>query len=442
VGHLAHLLRKQGPDHPASWLLLLCGVLLLARPRSRVRLAALALSQIWLLLSRMPGTDNHLYLMGFVNAGLLAAVATSWLRDRVGAAEHVETAAPYARLTLLLAYSAAAVAKLNQGFFDPAQSCAVTMFYDALRIVGVRRPFVPTQLEALMPFVIAGTELAIPLLLLVRRTRIAGVVVAVLLHLAMSLSPTATAIDFTLVLFALVFLFLPASAATAVRQRRHDLWARIGHPVYGSKAVRVGAPLLLFCFLGTMLVLSWATVAGKRNWLLLAPTALLVGGALLHLARRSSGAATSDHLSWRISPPQVVLIALLLINISTPYLGLKTTGTFTMYSNLQTANRQSNHLLIPRAPYRTRQDDLVRIVDSSNSSLKQIAKRGSYITWHELRRSMSADPGASITYIRNGGDLVALAEAREDPELVRRDPVLHWLIGYRTYDPVRSGCLW
>ena len=112
MGHLAHLLRKAKPDHPASWLELLSGVLLLVSPRSRVRLAALALSQIWWLLSQMPFTDNHLYLMGFVNAGLLAAVATRWLRDRVGTAEHVETAAPYVRLTLLLAYSAAAVSKL------------------------------------------------------------------------------------------------------------------------------------------------------------------------------------------------------------------------------------------------------------------------------------------------------------------------------------------
>ena len=255
-------MRKAKPDHPASWLVLLCGVLLLVSPRSRVRLAALALSQIWWLLSQMPFTDNHLYLMGFVNAGLLAAVATRWLRDRVGTAEDVETAAPYVRLTLLLAYSAAAVSKLNEGFFDLAESCAVTMFYDAGRIVGVKRPFVPAQLEGLMPFVIAGAELAIPLLLLVGRTRIVGVVVAILFHLAMSLSPTATAIDFTLALFAMFFLFLPASAATAVRQRLHELCARLGHPVFSSTTVRVGAAVLLFCFLGTVGPLSPTTVTG------------------------------------------------------------------------------------------------------------------------------------------------------------------------------------
>ncbi len=442
VGHIAHVLRKGAFANPASWALLACCLLLLGRPRSRTRLSLLALAQLWLLASTMPFTDNHLYIMGFVNAGLLAAFVPPRWRGRDPSGRPPDTAPPFARLTLLLGYSAAAFAKLNHGFFDPGRSCGVRMFYDAADVFGATRPFLPRQIEAFLPVLIAGMELAVPLLLIVRTTRIGGVVVAVLFHFAMSLSPTATAVDFTLVLFALVFLFLPAPAAVLVLKRLHQLRASIPPRWSGSPAVTRAAGLFAFCFLGAMLVFHSASVARSHNWLLLAPTAVLVGGALIHLAWTLRDMTATNTLSWRISRLQGALILLLLVNISAPYLGLKTTGTFTMYSNLQTADRRSNHFIVPRGPFETRQDDLVRVVASSDSGLKRIGERGSYITWHELRRRLSRHPEASISYVRNDGELVTLAKAREDPALVSRDRVLHWLIGYRDYNPFRATCRW
>src|SRR5688572_22567470 len=253
AGHLAHLLRKGEHTQPASWAVLTCCVLVCAAPRSRARMVALAVSQLWMLFANMPFADNHMYLMGFVNAGFVAAFVAALLhRDGgTGGGENVTkfatTAASWARLTLLVAYGAAAVAKLNRGFFDATNSCAVVMFYDAVRAFGVRRPFFPGWIEALMPCVIAATELLIPPLLLFRSSRVAGVVIAVVFHLCMSLSPTSTAIDFTLVLFALLFLFLPTTTVTAAVDRLRAVWGPSSGPACPRRtAVRVATTVFSF----------------------------------------------------------------------------------------------------------------------------------------------------------------------------------------------------
>ena len=130
-----------------------------------------------------------------------------------------------------------------------------------------------------------------------------------------------------------------------------------------------------------------------------------------------------------------------LANVSAPYLGSKNVGSFVMYSNLQTERGHSNHFLFPRLPVKMGQDDLLEIIDSSNDVLSHKVGRDVMITWHELRRHLSADPDASITY-RRAGMLHTHEHARENPELVRRHPVLHRFIGHRTYDTRGPKCRW
>jgi hypothetical protein len=135
------------------------------------------------------------------------------------------------------------------------------------------------------------------------------------------------------------------------------------------------------------------------------------------------------------------LVLIQLANISAPYLGIKTTGSFVMYSNLQTEGMKSNHFLIPRLPVKTLMDDPVEIVDSSNRALRAIAERGDLVSWHELRRDLSRDPEASVSYRRNGV-LHVHEHARENPELITRDFWTHKLVGHRTFDPKRASCRW
>ena len=442
IAHLGHLLRKANPSDPIAWLLMAAAVLLLARPSSRIRLGALAAIQITYLGTQIPWTDNHMYLMGFVNMGLLTAVLTSLWPGAQNDSRNFLLPRLYIFATLLLSYGAAAVAKLNAGFFDPETSCAVTMFYDAIAVFGLERDGVPDvvrSLDLMMPTIITAIELMVPILLLIPRTRRAGVVLVVLFHWAVSLSPTATALDFTLVLFALVILFLPVTAANRIY-----IWAQRTVAVF-PVFVRPPFFVLLSLFLTISLVLGPGSVPGNRNWIWLAATALVLGLLLLQLAFTERDSSSTPIPSGRLSllgmVPYAAFVFLQLANISAPYLGSKNVGSFVMYSNLQTERRHSNHFLLPRLPMDMGQDDLVEIVDSSSEWLRHVRDSGRLISWHELRRHLSYWPDTSLTYKR-GDRLFSYQRAGDNPELVRRHPVAHRLIGHRLYDLHKVPCRW
>jgi hypothetical protein len=454
IGHFAHLLRKGDRTDPVMWIVLGAAVLLLDRPTSRIRLGLLAVAQLAYLYGNLPATDNHLFIMGFVNLGLLLAVLLA-PRNKDGLeTESLTRALPYVRLTILIAYGAAALAKLNHGFFDRAESCAISMFHDATAILGGRAPDIPGQAEALLPFVVAGAELLIPLLLLIPVTRLAGVVVLISFHFVMSLSPTATAVDFTVILFALAFLFLPVQAGGHIEARVRALVGRLG-PV--SRTPRTAVLILLTAFLGAMIggrELNFATIEGNRNWLWLAPAALVIGGLLLDAvwrAWRDRWPRDASVWPWAgipraargraLSVVFLVCVLLTVSNAASPYLGGKTLSTFAMYSNLQTEAMSSNHFLFPRLPVATGQDDLVLVVESSNGRLQRIGNSGRLITWHELQRALAQDPEASITYVRDGR-VESYDRAFDSPELVSERPIAHRFIGHRLYDPERQRCLW
>jgi hypothetical protein len=313
------------------------------------------------------------------------------------------------------------------------------MLYAAVAGVGLERGSL-RAIEPVMPYLIAAIELTVPVTLLIPRARRAGIVLVVLFHWSLSLSPTATALDFTLVVYSLLFLALPAEAATLVRA-----WAaRVSARLPAAKSARFAAFALALVFLATSLVTGWGGPGGNRNWLWLAGVALALGSSLIVLALQlrpeRSALLSVEGFGFPILP-YAALLAIQLVNVSAPYLGIKTTGSFVMYSNLQTEAGESNHFLIPRLPMQTLMDDPVEIVDSSNPALRAIAARGDRVSWHELRRDLSKDPTASISYRRNGV-LHVHQQARENPELVTRDFWTHKLIGHRSYDPKRASCRW
>lgn len=443
VAHIAHVLRKEPLGEPSVWLLVLTCVLVIQQPTSAGRLALLALSQIVLFARNMPGTDNHMYIMFFANAGILAVAAVVYLRTGAWRETDLRSLTTYLFLTLTFSYAAAAVSKLNHDFFASDGSCAVEMFYDATRAAFLPPGWAPALLERLLPFAVAGAELAIPLLLVFRRTRLLGIALLVLFHMAISLSPTATALDFTLLLFAFSYLLLPVSSTRRARRTAHAVLRRL--PVSAAQMDRVGPLLLLFCVLAASRFWRPATLAGNRNWMILAAAAIPIAVfLLLEVVRnvRARGAPTERVISLRsLRPLHLPLLALLLFNAATPYLGIKTVGTFTMYSNLNTFDGSSNHFFLPRLPGETLHDDLVEIVSTSHPALEQIRSQEQRVTWVQLRQYLARAPDASVSFIRDG-ELYEYARADENPELVELPPLLRLFVVHREHDPEHRRCLW
>ncbi len=115
-----------------------------------------------------------------------------------------------------------------------------------------------------------------------------------------------------------------------------------------------------------------------------------------------------------------------------PYLGLKTQSTFTMYSNLQTEAGHWNHRLLPESMrifgY---QDEIVQIVESSDAQLADAAENRRGWLLFALRQRVANDPDMAVTYVLDGRRVVA-TRAGDDPVLGDApNPILSKLFLFR-----------
>ena len=126
--------------------------------------------------------------------------------------------APGARGIVWLAYTFAALAKLNTDFLDPSVSCASTTWV----LMGKESfHWLPQgafwEWNAIIATVVA--ELSLPCLLLIPRWRHVGVLVGVAFHYLISLPPQLHVPDFASMLFAWWLLFLPNTVADRMAER-------------------------------------------------------------------------------------------------------------------------------------------------------------------------------------------------------------------------------
>jgi hypothetical protein len=402
------------------------GVVLL-QPGAPLPLAVLAVAGLVTVWEEAPVLGNHWLLAGLVDLAILVAVAVGALRGRVSdRADLASRLLPAARLSVLGFYVFAAFAKLNTAFFDRSVSCGVYFFDESTESLGLG------ALQAngaawVQHLVIAGTviaELSIPLLLLVRRTRHVGVVVALLFHGVLALDRTHQFFDFSSVLFALFVLFLPPTAGTWVAERVGSVRARLSLR-HEELAGRTHLLLVAFPVLAASLVAidaltrDLALDVGWWPWQVYALGVVAIVATFLRQHRAPSTLRLRPHhAAFAVVPLLVVLNGL------TPYLELKTGYGWNMYANLRTVDGETNHLLLPGTlPLTDQQADVVEVLDTSSAGLARYAADDWGLTWTQLRRYVAERPDIRITY-RRGNEVVALQRASERPELV--DPVPAW----------------
>ncbi|GAA3228566.1 hypothetical protein [Actinocorallia longicatena] len=366
-------------------LLAFAALAVLLSPGRRDRLVVLCGLQVLSAAMELPRLGNHWLLAALVSA----AVVTT--RD---------FAAP-ARLVLLTAYSFMAFSKLNTGFLDPAVSCG-RFFADELgSSYGL-----PTPGTGAVPYLTAAVECAIPVLLLVRRTRAAGVLLGLAFHGLISLDRTHLFTDFSAVLYALFPLFL----AGVPDRRPRTLLAAAG--------LLVGFGL--WTFPG-----EWARSAGLLWWLVAA-----VPVAAAAVRHRAPAALGRPHRGLMVLP------VLALLNGLTPYLEVKTAFGWNMYANLRTVAGRSNHLLVPATlPLSGAQRHLVEVISSGDPALGEYAATGYLLAVPQLRAYARIRPGSDLTYRLDGAEHHA-SRLAGDPVLGR--PLPWWrerLLPLRAVDP-------
>ncbi len=407
------------------------------RPTSVPRFLAMIAAEVVAVTLDMPDVGSHTLLVLIIGVCLLSYVG--WTTVRNGrlpdAGTLFERVAPFLGVQLLIVYVVAAVAKMNTGFFDTDISCAASMSRHLLDGSWRIAPSIWGTVLA---------ELTLPVLLAVPRTRTIGLVVGAAFHAVLALAGN---VPFSALALALYVVFLPTDTPARLRA------LTAGRPALGRWAGRArrwgGYPAVFLLAVGGWLAGSAvftfepatrpALVFHGMRLLLVAVAA---AGALLSVAVAAGSSPGPRPRSLRLGHPVFAVGVLLLVaNGLSPYLGLKTESSFTMFSNLYTEKGSWNHLFIPEAvrvfPY---QDELVRITDSNDRTLEGSTENGIRVVPYELDRYLRSHPGTSATYVTTVAG-VETTRTGSGGDTRSALPVLDRIFKFQTVPPPeRGGC--
>jgi len=378
----------------------------------------------------------------FVNLTILQALLYHVVKNRsfrVEESRWLETFAPVVRIELLLLYFYAVFHKINGGFFAPASSCATDLL--KAQHLDAIIPLSPAIFAANAYFTLL-VEAAIPILLCFRRTRNWGILMGVVFHFILAYSTYNAFYDFSSMVFAVYALFISprffVMLLDAGRKVKRVL-SRETPPAFSPLRLL----LLLGCWLAGMVVVLLVTrrlyVPLSSYWYVCWTVYGLLYIALLGWFMRTTASSKTNEtgaLSFSVPGALFLLVPILVfLNGLSPYLGLKTENSFSMFSNLRTEGNVTNHYLVPVSfQVFDFQKDLVEIVSSTDSSLQKTAAENKLMVFFEFKNYVAKRRPARVTYIRNGQrqEFVLKAAAPGD-ELLTRDLVLGKVLRFRTF---------
>ncbi len=372
----------------------------------------LAVTTAHFLLVQFPDVANHVNVAIYCNILMMTGIGYSLARSREFPtdADGFELIRPLLQISMILVYALAGFHKLNTDFFDPAVSCVADLVGDLTHMASTRVAGIPTRLVLL-----AGVLLLVHALLsawsarrslstakrvgVLGMTVVAGILVFRLAPAIPSAAMTAAILAMAIVvitweLIGGLLLSVPRLQAPvlAFSWTMHATLALIGFVDFGAFALA-----LLFTFVPrpyrdllegeTRLPIVGRPVRRIHLYLVLGVLAgvsagldrRLIGAFVFELAALvfiwplvAAALAPPPRPAWtgvpltsRLTPRwMLVFPVLLLLHGLTSYLGLRTAGNFSMFSNLRTEGARSNHLLLSDNPLKLwgYQEDVVRFI--------------------------------------------------------------------------------
>ncbi|MCR9117228.1 MAG: HTTM domain-containing protein [bacterium] len=420
----------------------LAAIWVVFRPRSVVAFLVMITLHFVSFAIDLPYVVNHWMFVGIIDIAIIFAALINVIRNRsiaISGAALYRDLAPSLRVSVIVMYTFAAFAKLNWDFFDLELSAAVSLYGDLADKVRV----LPRNsvMHTIAMFGTAALECSLPVLLVFRRTRVVGIFIAFGFHFAMGV---AGFIPFSGFALALLFLFAPDEFVDRLDEiRRSESWIlkRLDPVLRWSQSVF--APLVvggLWIMISCARTYEWlpandvrmAVIRGGQA--LFAIYYLLAGGLFCwivfvkRIRPHSENAIESQPPKSTFATSLLWIAPILLVaNGLCPYLGLKTESSFTMYSNLQTEGAQWNHVLMPSS-FRIfeYQNDLVRVLESTDPELQAAADEGIQLTWFEFKRRMRVSPETLVKFEyrdriieANGNELLERFATNSSPMIVR-----------------------
>jgi hypothetical protein len=372
----------------ATFFLTFLGIFLVTNCRLGVYLLFIATATIYELVWRFPDVPNHVNLAIYMNmlqlvagAGFLSKTSHATNKQEAGhrmlsngrrRLDFFRAIRPILGLAMFLTYFFAGFHKLNTDFFDHRVSCTNEFMKNIMQFYkGIVPTFEPSaSMVMTVSIVTVAWELGGSMALFFQRTQPYMILYSIMMH--MILAPCSF-YDFSTMMFSCFTLFMPPTY-WKVYEKDKDLvlplfgplfgWKTPRHVLYASSAILVGmatwqyrpetrqegqfreiqfraGQICCLCFL----VMSWPMI---RSFLL---------GKLPPWQSPFRWTIHSWH-AWLLP-----FYTLFMIHGMGNYLGLRTAGTFSMFSNLRTEGARSNHLLLSSNPLKIWhfQDDIVYI---------------------------------------------------------------------------------
>jgi len=425
-------------------------LLVLFRPSAPLAFFVLLAVHLIYVYHRLPHVPNHSILAASIDLTILtAAIFHLWTRRTwtVEPGELYRSFAAVVRIEILVLYFFVVFHKLNSGFFHHEESCSSFMYLRLAR----EYPFLPTADWARTGAIYSTIliEAAIPIMLVARRLRIAGLVLAFGFHFALAMDPGDVVFNFSAALIALYFLFLPddfpvALSATLAPLRR--AWRDPSHRltrVVSRAFVYLCLPALFASLIFRAAIATGLTYEASRVvWVVY--SAFIAAAFLATVLRHRLTLPGAGELLAVRSPALLIFPALMFANGLLPYLGAKTETSFAMYSNLRTEGGHSNHWLMPTSlQVWDYQRDLVTIRRTSVRRIQRLANRGFQWTYFEFKWLMRDHPNASVTFERNGV-VRRVGKVKDDPELMDAGSgMTRKILKFRPVpaDPTTSACI-
>lgn len=399
----------------AGWLIL--------KPTSLFRFCVMVIAFYLYFFHGLPYMLNHCILLAFVFATIPIAIflKSPKTEPSKNPEQILDAIAPAIRWQVVIVYAWATLHKCNVAFINPEQSAAVAMFNQI--------PFFPDIIDnegSIAQLAVWGTLLiegSIAVLLIFSKTRIFALLIALPFHLVLGMVGH---VPFSGFVYPLLFIFLPIGFLNRINEVFKTYSILI---VLRKTGKAVGkSPLSFPIFIGVYILVKspysfdfipnalYLTVPALALYFYLAYTFILFFVAFV--AYRHRDFVRHEPVSMKLpSAIYSVFIMGLFLNGLSPYLGLKTQTSFSMYSNLNTEAGMWNHLFIPQSlRFFDYQNDLVTIIDTDLTELKEAMRKKERLVHHEFLRLTSRAKKGFVTY-RYKGEIIEVANVSNNEEL-------------------------
>jgi len=334
----------------------------------------------------LPAVPNHVFVQIIILTTILTCFIYSIIKERSNftKTKFYELFAPILRLELIIIYFWAAFHKLNTGFLNYKISCATVQIFNIKDMIPLFTT--PDWFIHINPYLTLLIEGLIPILLIIPKTRIYGLVLGICFHFILGFQYP----GFTVFAYSLYSLFIPSSSYDKIKTKVAELMDRIWEALPGISnykhwektmfrniIINIVLVLLIFFILRVFKAGGQRTLPPVSEVGLYLIFCTFLGITFIYFVVRRLKELRIDERLVFIPQKKWLLIfpAIVFLNGLLPYIGLKNIQVFAMFSNLQTEGGKTNHLLIPSSfQLFNNLEDLVSIKRSNNKMLNQFSQ--------------------------------------------------------------------